>query len=66
MNTITTPENDDYRRGFRDGVRYMNDMEDEAAVMELLFGARKLEDMSPKQLQRLSPDQIARLKEDGK
>ncbi len=58
MNTTTTPtpfenETEDYKRGFRDGVKYMQDMEDEAAILEVIFGSKTREDLSERQLRRM-------------
>ena len=48
----------DYVKGFHDGIKYMEELEDEASLLDVLFGIKKLEDLSPKQLKRLSPRQI--------
>ena len=55
--------NTDYVRGFRAGMNYAEDLEDESKILDLFFGESKLEDLSPKQLKRLSKEQIEYFKQ---
>lgn len=59
-------ESSDYQRGYRDGIAYMNDLNDELACMDVLLGDKKLEDLSQRQLTKLGEEAVAKLKAQGK
>lgn len=55
MNTTTAPESE-YQRGFRDGIEYIDRLDDEIAVMSVIFGSKPEtteDDLSPRQLKML-------------
>lgn len=53
MSTTTTPESDDYKRGFRDGVEYMERFDDEMKIIDVILGNLTREDLSPRQLKMM-------------
>lgn len=63
MNTTTTPtdgdsfatESEDFKRGYRAGIKYMERMDDEIALLGRIFGAKEDEDLSPRQMKMLRP-----------
>lgn len=59
-------ESPDYKRGYRDGIAHMKDLNDELACMDVLLGDKKLKDLSQRQLLKLGEKTVAKLKAQGK
>lgn len=51
MHTTTTPS--DYDRGFRDGIAHMQQLEDEAAILDVIFSSKTRDDLSRRQIKLL-------------